>query len=299
MTKISDEQLLQALMDVDHEHFEAGMEPNIRVFQNVPKALNRLGIQFMMGAHSTPPDVERAFALNEMLFLENSTTSGGLHTGVFMYRDMFCRLTAPLGYGRAKFDFLKMTNLNALQQSWILNTEHEMLRLADQAMDILDFGYGCSEFGHARTLPDRSKDLIWRSHVQLESAAATAMYASDFRGSAQAALLGTELALKAGLVAHGVSESQLRSKALGHNVTALSELLATKELDFDLARVLNVISQFPNYVSSRYDGPSPTRIETGNIIMGAQYVASEVTRQFSDRNIRASNPHLGPRTYPA
>jgi hypothetical protein len=51
-------------------------------------------------------------------------------------------------------------------------------------------------------------------------------------------------------------------------------------------------------VASRYDTPPPGRVETGHILMGAQFIASEVTRQFSDRNCRSDNPSAPSRKYP-
>jgi hypothetical protein len=62
--------------------------------------------------------------------------------------------------------------------------------------------------------------------------------------------------------------------------------------------VLRVVKIFPDFVASRYNLPAPNRVETGHILMGAQYVASEVTRQFSDRDARKGNPDMGKRRYP-
>jgi hypothetical protein len=67
----------------------------------------------------------------------------------------------------------------------------------------------------------------------------------------------------------------------------------------DQARMQRVIARFPPYVASRYDTPPPGRIETGHILMGAQFIASEVTRHFSDRDCRRDNASASPRSYPA
>jgi hypothetical protein len=139
--------------------------------------------------------------------------------------------------------------------------------------------------------------LIFRSHVQIEAAAATATGAYDFRGTVQSALLGTELALKAGLAAHGVSDKELRLR-FGHDLPKAAQHLQSLESAFDVGRVKRVVCAFPPYVSSRYVGAQPTRMETGHILMGAQYVASEVTRRFSNRNLREDHPSMPERTYP-
>ena len=201
--------------------------------------------------------------------------------------------------GRAFIDFWKMVDLNDEQKYWIAQDPAGLARFTDQAGDILDFGYGWMEFGHGRSIAPRAKDLIWRAHIQLEAAAATVTSAYDFRGTVQCALLGSELALKAGLAAHGLSDTELGSRALGHNLAALAERLGQLEPDFDVDRVLRVVARFPDFVQSRYNTPPPDRIATGHILMGAQYIGAEVTRRFSDRDHRKDNLVVTPRTYPA
>jgi hypothetical protein len=75
--------------------------------------------------------------------------------------------------------------------------------------------------------------------------------------------------------------------------------VATLEANFDGERVARVVGAFPDYVRTRYAGPQPTRKEVGEVLMGAQYIASEVTRCFSDRDIRQDHPSQRTRVYPA
>jgi hypothetical protein len=215
-----------------------------------------------------------------------------------MYQDIFSRLYVPLIFGAPEVDFLKLVDLSEYQKKSLYADPGESRRFFDQAVDLMDFGYGWMEFGHGRMIDPRAADLIFRSHVQLEAAAATATGAYDFRGTVQSALLGTELALKAGLAAHGVSDDELRRK-FGHDLRKAAKSLHTFEPAFDTERVQRVVNTFPPYVSSRYAGSQPTRMQTGHILMGAQYVASEVTRRFSDRNLRADHPSMPSRAYPA
>jgi hypothetical protein len=223
-----------------------------------------------------PPIARRAQELNAQLFLPKERQAGGLHLGVFLFRDMFCRLYAPIAFGTCAIDFWQMLELSDLQKAW----------LAESPEQLATFG-------------DRARDLIWRAHVQLEAAAATATGAYDYRGTVQSALLGTELALKAGLAAHGMTDRELAGRGLGHKLTALTAKLAEFEPDIDADRIGRVVATFPDFVSSRYDTAPPDRVSTGHIIMGAQYVASEVTRRFSDRDCRSDNPGSPPRAYPA
>lgn len=296
---ISDTELLRALMAADDLHMAQGLEPSARSFLNVGKALESIGIHAVLMGFGAPPIVERTRELNDKLFTPKELRDGGMHLGAFLFRDMFCQLHAPIAFGECMIDFFKMVDLNDIQKAWLAEKPDALACFVDQAADILDFGYGWTEFGHGRQLEARAKDLIWRSHVQLEAAAATATSACDFRGTVQSALLGAELALKAGLAAHGITDKELAGRAIGHNLSAAAEHLGEFEPLLDVARIQRVAARMPNFVDSRYNSPPPGRVETGHILMGAQYIASEVTRRFSDRDCRADNASAVPRAYPA
>jgi len=296
---ISDTELLRALMAADDLHMAQGLEPGARNFLNVGKALESFGIYAVLMGFGSPPIVERARKLNDQLFIPKELRDGGMHLGAFLFRDMFCQLHAPVAFGECMIDFFKMVDLNDIQKAWLVETPDALACFVDQAADILDFGFGWTEFGHGRQIEARATDLIWRSHVQLEAAAATATSACDFRGTVQSALLGAELALKAGLAAHGVTDKELAGRAIGHNLSAAAERLGEFEPLLDVARIQRVATRMPNFVDSRYNSPPPGRLETGHILMGAQYIASEVTRRFSDRDCRADNASAVPRAYPA
>lgn len=297
---VTDEALIEALKRADDEGIRLGQEPPARSLDNIGRALREFGYEsFVLMGRGTPPLVERAHKLNDMLFVPNELRVGGVHLGVFMFRDMFCRLYAPLAYGRCRIDFWQMLDLSDFQKRWLADDPEALARFIDQAIDVLDFGYGWQEFGHGRTIDSRGKDLIWRAHVQLEAASATATTAYDFRGTIHSALLGTELALKAGLAAEGVDNTELRSKKIGHNLEAAAIKLAKLCTGFDLDRVIRVVRMFPDFIGSRYELPAPNRVETGSVLMGAQYVASEVTRQFSDRDCRRDDAGGRPRQYPS
>lgn len=299
-TEISDDQLLAALKKADDEYIESGMQPGGRDIMNVGKALNSFGIQaILMGPEHMVPEISRRTQrINKTLFIPKELQVGGLHLGAFLFRDMFCQLYAPIAYGTIRIDFWKLLDLTDFQKSWLADSPEQLAMFTDQSMDVLDFGFGWGEFGHGRSVNARGKDLIWRAHSQLEASAATAIAGCDYSGTIQSALLGTELSLKAGLAVHGMTDKKLSKRTLGHNLSALAEELSKFEPGFDHKRVDRVVARFPDYIESRYNQPTPGRIETGHILMGAQYVASEVTRQFTDRNCRQNGGSLSSRMYP-
>lgn len=298
---VTDQELIAALKRADDEGVRLGEEPPARNLQNIGRALGEFGYHsFVLMGRGTPPIVERAHKLNDMLFVPKELQTGGMHLGAFLFRDMFCRLYAPIAFGTCRIDFWQMLELSNFQKQWLAEDPGSLARFVDQASDILDFGYGWQEFGHGRTIDPRGRDLIWRAHVQLEAAAATATSAYDFRGTIQSAILGAELALKAGLAALGVTDTELSSKKkIGHDLKAAAIKLSGLCPSFDVDRVLRVVKTFPDFVASRYNLPPPSRTETGHILMGAQYLASEVTRQFSDRDGRRENPEIPARQYPS
>jgi hypothetical protein len=241
--------------------------------------------------------VQRIHAANKGMFRPIDMREGGVHLGFFMFRDLFAQLSVPLMVGSPHVDFVRQLDLSDDQKRWLGTDRQAMARFEDQALDLFDFGYGWMEFGHSRAVPDNAKELIYRSHTHLEAAAATATSAYDFRGTVQSALIGVELAVKAGLACHGVNDIQLR-KSYGHNVSKAARALGDMESAFDANRVIRAVSTFPEFAQSRYTGPQPSRTDTGHILMKAQYVASEVTRAFTDRNLRADQPTRRVRIYP-
>jgi hypothetical protein len=56
----------------------------------------------------------------------------------------------------------------------------------------------------------------------------------------------------------------------------------------DRVRLQLVVGRTPPLVERRYQARDYKRTEIGQIMMDAQFVAGEVLRQFSDRNIRSS-----------
>lgn len=292
------EELEQLAIEADDEGLANGEEPKQRAFRNVLRVLQKLGVDgvSVVGDRS-PPIVRRVHAANERLFRLVDMQEGGIHLGFFMFRDLFASLYVPIIFGMPQVDFWSLLDFSDDQKRWIASDTDSLARFDDQCLDLMDFGYGFMEFGHTRQVSDYSKELIYRAHVQLEAAAATATSAFDYRGTLQNALLGTELALKAGLAANGFDEDMLRQR-IGHNLKKAATELGNFETGFDTMRVKCAVSTFPDYVKSRYSGRMPSRQQVGDVLMKAQYVASEVTRQFTDRDIRKQQSRTDTRHYP-
>jgi hypothetical protein len=285
-------------IEADDEGLRLGEEPKQRAFVNVLRMVKRLGLDgVVLVGLGAPPIVQRIHAANDRMFRPIDKREGGVHLGFFMFRDLFSQLSVPLILGSPRLDFVAQLDLSDDQKRWLGSDKEAWEQFEDQALDLFDFGYGFFEFGHSRAVPEKAKELIYRSHTHLEAAAATATNAFDFRGTVQSALIGAELAVKAGLVCHGVDDAQLR-KTYGHNLVKATRALGDVEPSFDADRVARAVATFPDFAQSRYTGPQPSRIETGHILMKAQYVASEVTRAFTHRNLRRTEASRRLRVYP-
>lgn len=154
------------------------------------------------------------------------------------------------------------------------------------------------EIGSERPVPTLARSLFDLSHFQLEAAAGALCRSYGYGGATQSALLGIELALKAGLAANGATEDQLKDD-YGHNFAKMTTDLAKLEVGLDRDRVLRALKDLPAYVPSRYASDQPTRIESGHIMMKSQYVVSEVVRQIGNRDIRKDSAIPRQRRYPS
>lgn len=289
--------MLRLIIIADDEGLVAGEDPKQRSFQNVIRVMRNLRPDgFILSGIGVPAEVEQINRLLSQLYRPNDIGVGGVHLGAFMFRDVFCRLSVPIVFGNFGLDALNQTDLSLGQKKWLLSLGNERARLNDQFLDLFDFGYGVMEINHTRKVGTECENLLGLAHFQLESAAATVTGAYDLRGAVQSALLAVELALKSCLAANGVSLTTLKQE-FGHSLSKMVFAIREQESHFDAERVLRTLKTFPQYVPNRYSSSQPARVETGHIVMGAQYIGSEVTRQLTDRNLRLQNA-CDARSYP-
>jgi hypothetical protein len=201
-------------------------------------------------------------------------------------------------FGTARVVPIELVELTDIQKQ-ILSSEPDNLgSYHDQFADLFDLEYGISEM-HARyskiELADRFLNLA-RLHLHASAAIVTGGF--DYRGAVQSALLASELALKSLSAATGLGETEIKDR-FGHNAGRLITYLEGNWPTFDAARVSRVVDAQPRYVLSRYAKEQPKRIKVGHVIMGAQYIAAEVTRQLSARNFRQDGGQAWIRKYPA
>jgi len=297
MTDIPDRDLMTMIVAADDEAFQEDVDPKGREIVVIRKVMAKLGNQgFVLAGDGTPPIVEKISVMHRSLYRPTDVAMGGIHGGIFMFRDVFARIHIPLVFGTVSFDPFKHTDLSPMQLKWLGSRPGDMRAFLDQFTDIMDFAGGIGNLADYKTPPQGALEVFWLAGFQLQAAAATLSAAFDFRGAVQSALIGTELALKGGLAAIGMDEKAW--KRHGHDFTAAADSYATAMPGFDIDRARAVLKRMPAYVENRYSPTQPKRVETGHIVMGAQYVAGEVMRQVTGYTIRSAYSEAVERVYP-
>ncbi|MET4518804.1 hypothetical protein [Bradyrhizobium sp. I1.7.5] len=293
---VADDALLLLVVRADESLFAAGEDIRQRQF-NVPRVvMQQLGYvgYGLFGAY-TPPILVRIRAQFARLYNAHDLAVGG-HIGVFMFRDVFARVGIPQIYGRTAIAPMEHVELTDIQKRILANEPDTFNAYHDQFADLFDLEYGIRELRAPYAQMELVERLLNLSRLHLHAAAAILTGGYDFRGAVQSGLLATELALKALAAATGLEEDDIRDK-YGHHIDRLINYLEPKWPAFDAARARRVTEAQPRYVRNRYAKDQPKRVEVGHTVMGAQYLAGEVTRQLSDRDFRKGAGQPSPRKY--
>lgn len=296
--ELSDEQVLSLVVQADAELFKAGQDIRRRQWEVPSLVMRRLGyVGFVMAGVGKPPVLDRIEAAFKSIYRPQDLAMGG-HIGVFMYRDIFARIGVPHVFGQVSINPFKFVDLAPVQLRIIQAEPEAMETFLDQFSDVADIQYGTAELKATFAKIELVERFIGLSRLHLHAAAAVLTGGYDYRGAVQSALLACELGLKAGAAAQGLGETEIKDR-FGHRLGNLADAVGQGFPGFDRDRVRRVLAGQPQYVPNRYASAQPDRREVGHLVMGAQYLVSEVVRQLSDRDFRANlQPPLA-RRYPA
>ena len=282
--EISDDDLLKLVVEADDEAFANGSPPNSRSLVVIPQVMKKLGYQgFALFGPLAPPILHRVKRLHDALYRQSDLAMGGVHGGIFMFRDVFARITVPIIMGMAAIKPFELTDLSPLQIQWLASRPSDRDALISQFVNVFDFGGGIANLAEYKKPPENALAVFRLAAFQLQAAAATLSVAFNFGGAVQSALIGAELALKGGLAAVGHDEKSRES--FGHNLSKAAMALSEAKPGFDRARVLAAVGKLPPYVKNRYSIDQPGRVETGQIVMNAQFIAGEVMRSITEYSI--------------
>lgn len=301
--KILEVDLNQIIPEVDDELLAEGVLPFQRPLEACKRIADRLGVCFQIGGRPDPL-VEAVHSAYGDLYRRSDLVMPPLHVGVVMFRDVFVALRVPLIYGAPRINPADLLlDLSAVQRGWLFHNREDALRFYDQWIDLFDFVLGFQDRPQLPNNQAKAYEFWGIAKRQLEGAAATLIGSFDQQSVIQNSCIAVELLLKGALLTLGETEERLKSR-FGHKLPRLAEELSDRLPSVDRERLKLVVEGMPELVASRYDGARKSRIELGHIVMGAQFVAGEMLRQFTERNHRSGcggDPEwdLSRRSYPA
>lgn len=277
------------VIEADNELLEQGKLPFQRPLAACAMIADKLGISSSIGG-APDPLVEAVHAVYGKLYRRRDVLQPPLHVGVFMFRDVFIPIRIPIIYGQPSFSPVMLLDgeLSQEQTEWLFSDRMSGHTFVDQVIDLMDFVYGLDDRLQLSGNGSRTVAFWQIAKGHLEGAAATLCGSFDHQSIVQNSCLAVELSLKGALLDRGVTEEELRGRKYGHHLPVLAKEVCDHFPNIDKERVSFVAERMPQLVASRYSGEQKSRRELGAIAMNAQFIAGEVLRQFSGRNLRAS-----------
>jgi len=243
-----------------------------------------LGGEFSIGTFANPVVTEINTAYTR-LFPEVSFTWPGMGTGITASIDRVKKVTIGAMYGRVSLTPSKALGFNSDQEWWDWCGRNVLVanRSAYAFADMFDLVQGIDDKRHSEDVTfwglacDNLRILT--ESLSLSSAVSGVVL--------QPICLTAELAMKGTLLKLGVTEQELRDgKKFGHSLEKLAVCMTQKRSHRDDTLLLEAISRFPNYVQSRYNETSMTRLQVIGLALDAQFIAaSSVRRMCTERDI--------------
>jgi hypothetical protein len=276
----------QALvMEVDAVLIAEGVEPFQRPLHACTRIADKLGCSFRIGEKKDEL-VEAVHFVYKSLYRAEDLYMPPMHIGTVMFRDIFLPLKIPVVYGQVGVDAIK--SLHGVPENtikWMFHSNGTASTFIDQWIDLFDFVYGLDDASKLTNHPPQAVEFWQLAKQQLEGAAATLLGSIDKYTVIQNSIIAMELLFKGTLLAQGEPEARL--KKYGHKMGDLVDKACQIMPQADQDRLKLVVDRTPPLVERRYQAKSYKRTEIGQIMMDAQYVAGEVMRQFSDRDMRS------------
>ena len=277
---ISDDEILQKILEAEDELRDSILEPKVRSIKVPVHVMEKLGREnFVAFGNQSDPLFDRISEIQRAIYRPIDFAVGGQHGGVFIFRGIVAKLMVPTMYGTVGINPFEMNDLTHMQREWMCSSETDKEKYIEAYGDVFDLAGANGASGSYPSPPEMSKNFITLSGFQLQAATASLISAYDVRGAVQSALIGAELAMKAALLACNYSEEKIIK--YGHNLKKLSKSVGEEYSSFDELKIFDIVSALPQYVENRYSPQQPSRSEVGKIVMDAQHVAGEVARALT------------------
>jgi hypothetical protein len=111
--------------------------------------------------------VNRIASAHSALYRRSDLAAGGIHGGIFMFRDVFARIDIPMAYGKVAIEPLTLTDLSDIQIRWLCSRPADLQMFLDQFTDIFDFAGSFATFGDYKRPSKEALEVFWLAAFQL------------------------------------------------------------------------------------------------------------------------------------
>lgn len=276
----------ELILRIDSELIDKGVLSHQRPLKACQEISDKLGIPFSITAMGNSILVDKVHEIYGQLYRSEDLIIPPVHVGCCLFRDLLLEIRIPCIYGTAAINPISFLNSNTVKlQSWLFSEGESAGIFYDQCIDLFDFSYGLDDLSNEDNINAKSLEYWLLAKSQLEGVAATATVSFDKYTVIQNCLYSVELLFKGGLFQSGYSEEEIRS--FQHNLPKLSKEVSKILPKINSKLLQSVCDNFPSVIKTRYESQKYTRIQVGRILMSAQFIAGEVLRQYSKRDLRA------------
>lgn len=287
---MNDEDLLRRIEEIDDELIEEGVEPCQRQLAVEGRLAKELRISYVINSGPNQPlHVHMLRKFYDTYYREEDFYMPPAYVGSFLYRDIFFPVRIPRIFGSPPITPATfLDNATPSQRAKIFGERDLAVPFFDQVMDLFDFVYGLDDAWKMGKLPDKTVEMWHLAKQQLEAAAAVTLVSLSKDAVVQNCCVAVELLLKGALIATGTDQKLMNNGRLGygHNLLSLSEKACESIPGIQKSLLLDTIGRFPDYVHTRYNYTRLNRVKLGRLLMDSQFIAGEILRQFSERNLR-------------
>lgn len=291
--EIDDEAILQAIYVEERKMVSEGVPLPLRVISLSQKVMAHFPDHNKILFPNATTEIGVRIQSAMKSFFHSADQRIAVHVGTVIFEEFICLQTVPRVYGAARVNPLDYLDLPDMQKKLLQDDEEKYLFVLDQCADVFDFDEQFYPLKNNLLNEEIVYSYTRKARENLQTASLALSARKGFSGAVQAALLASELVMKAGMGADPIS---FKIK-YGHKLGRITSDLSVAFPLLDASRIENITKNWPEYTESRYNKEF-NRSETSSIVVQSQFVVSEVFRQISRGNFRATASDTWKRRFP-
>lgn len=293
----TDEKIVELLDEEDRNLAATGVVKPLRMLQLPDKVLARLGVQGPL-CPGAPTELDiRISRLMSSLYTDGDQMVQ-LHRGICLLDETVGKIIIPMVVAQRPIDPMAYIELPAILKKRAHEDYTAYLTIIDQFADVYDFDASAcplkTEFHQNKIV----SDFVSISRRSLVAAGSAIIEYQGGQAAVQNAMHAVEIILKAFLVAHGLTECDLKSR-IGHSIGKMLQEIEKNCPKVNVAHIRSLAKSWPDYTDNRYELLTASPLEMATIITHAQFVVSEIVRQLTVSNFRANANQQWRRVFPA